>query len=63
MTRSPRYLPSPPQQKARVQQGTLIISIDVALFRLYPCHTIAYDTSVCQRMNKISHMLVHADKW
>ena len=29
---------------------------------LYPCHTIAYDTSVCQRMNKISHTLVHADK-
>ena len=29
---------------------------------LYPCHTIAYDTSVCQRMNKISHTLAHADK-
>ena len=29
---------------------------------LYPCHTIAYDTSVCQSMNKISHTLVHADK-
>ena len=29
---------------------------------LYPCHTIAYDTSICQRLNKISHTLVHADK-
>ena len=29
---------------------------------LQPCHTIAYVTSVCQRMNKISHTLVHADK-
>ena len=32
------------------------------LLWLYSCHTIAYGTGVCQRMNKINHKLVHADK-
>ena len=28
---------------------------------LRPCHTIAYRTSVCQRMKNISHTLLYAD--
>ena len=46
----------------KVKDTPLFSNIAIQNPILYPCHTIAYDTSVCQRMNKISHTLVHADK-
>ena len=43
----------------KVDELTRHISIDKLTLR--PCHTIAYRTSVCQRMKNITHTPVYAD--